>query len=92
MSATLPETLHLLQNTGTRLGVYNSLGVATDSVGIGDLSSSPASHYSGPCREAQTEILSLSQTDWSEIFTLLLLNDQFVTVIAIDNNDNVHLM
>ena len=92
MWATLPETLHLLQNTGTRVKVDHSLGVATDSVGVGDLSSSPASHYSGPCREAQTEILSLSQTDRSEIFPRLLLIDQVVTVITIDNNNNVHLM
>ena len=84
MSATLPETLHLLQNTGTRLKVDYSLGVATDSVGVGDLSSSPASHYSGPCRETQTEILSLSQTDRSELFTLLWLNDKDVTIIAIN--------
>ena len=67
----LPETLHLLQYTGARVRVNDSFGVATDCVSIGDLSSSPACHYTAPFREAQTEILSLSQTDWSELYPLL---------------------
>ena len=70
----LPETLHLLQNSGDRIRVSDSLGVATYSVSIGDLSSSPASNYSGPFSEAQTEILALSQTDWSEIFSLWIIS------------------
>ena len=54
--------------------VNHSFDVTTLSVGVGALCSPPPRHYSGPFREAQTEILSLSQTNWSETIYLSIVS------------------
>ena len=68
VKAALPQALNFLQYIGTRVGVSHSFDVTTESVRVGDLSSSPSRHHSSSFREAQTQILSLSQTNWPEIF------------------------
>ena len=64
-----PQTQQLFQNPGDGVRVGNSLSIAALSVSIVHLCGSPPRHCSGPCSQVQTEILSLSQTNWSAILT-----------------------
>ena len=72
-----PETRQLLQYSGAGVRVGDSDLIAALSVSIVHLGSSPPSHLPRPLSQVQTEILSLTQTNWPETRSVSA-NDMFV--------------
>lgn len=64
-----PQTQQLLQNSGARVRVCESLTVPALSDEVVNLCCSPPRHCSGPFSQVQTEISFLSQTYRPRILT-----------------------
>ena len=64
-----PQAQQLLQYSGARIRLSDSYRVPALSVSVVDLRCSPARHCSGSFIQVEAEILFLSKTNRSEIFT-----------------------